>query len=70
MYDWTAPLPPCDWCQEDSDEEVPWEDREDYWGHTECWPAWRSYSDQCEAVLREVQAGRGEWVLVPAHTLN
>jgi len=41
MYDWTTPLPPCDWCDvAATDEDVPWIDNEDFWGHEECYPAW------------------------------
>ena len=54
MYDWTAPLPPCDWCGggESDDPETPWIDHEDFWGHAECWAVAAGDPDTIRA-LRE-----------------
>jgi hypothetical protein len=35
-YDWSAPLPGCDWCGGAPQEDRPWLDQDDFWGHPAC----------------------------------
>jgi hypothetical protein len=51
MYDWNAPMAPCDWCQDPPDEEVPWLDTEDFWGHAECGLAWKAWINRADAAV-------------------
>jgi hypothetical protein len=38
MYDWNAPLPPCERCGVTPDEDDEWIDTATFWGHADCAP--------------------------------
>lgn len=51
-YDWSAPLPPCDWCGGGPEEDRPWLDQDDFWGHPACLAARQWMADQDGMTVR------------------